>query len=345
MPHLQWKERFAVHYKDIDRQHQSLIAIINDLHDQIDERKVTADEVAPIFHRLTQYALTHFAYEERFMARSQYPGLSQHKVQHAFFIRKLLEMNDTYSGAEHQRLKDTLAFLMDWYINHILTVDMDYAASLRGLIHSTEIKAIVFDFGNVISRFDPARFFVNLAKVSGSSARDLAAAWSAHAELMRQFEDGQLTSAAFHVQACAALGITLEAAPFIAAFNDIFTPIPASEELIGQLKSFYKLGLLSNTNELHSAAVIRTSPVFPLFDAVALSHEIHAQKPDARIFDVVLDQLGLIAEECVYIDDSAENVAAAAALEFHAVHYTDHQHLLSDLASFKLKGLVPPVQP
>ncbi|MCJ7468363.1 MAG: HAD-IA family hydrolase, partial [Maribacter sp.] len=48
-----------------------------------------------------------------------------------------------------------------------------------------------------------------------------------------------------------------------------------------------------------------------------LSHEIGLRKPDREIFQFVLDDNGLIAEETLFIDDSKENTDAASALGLH----------------------------
>jgi putative hydrolase of the HAD superfamily len=54
--------------------------------------------------------------------------------------------------------------------------------------------------------------------------------------------------------------------------------------------------------------------LFPeLFDAVVISAEVGMRKPEQRIFLLAAELLGLEPAECVFIDDIAENVAAAQA--------------------------------
>ena len=49
-----------------------------------------------------------------------------------------------------------------------------------------------------------------------------------------------------------------------------------------------------------------------MFDAVVISGEVGMRKPEREIFEFALDRIGLPAGECVFIDDVAHNIAAAA---------------------------------
>lgn len=60
-------------------------------------------------------------------------------------------------------------------------------------------------------------------------------------------------------------------------------------------------------------------PVEELFDVVVDSSEVGVRKPSAAIFQLALDQLGLTADEVLFLDDYPGNVAAARALGMTAV--------------------------
>ncbi|MEY9875728.1 putative hydrolase of the HAD superfamily [Streptacidiphilus sp. MAP12-33] len=61
------------------------------------------------------------------------------------------------------------------------------------------------------------------------------------------------------------------------------------------------------------------------FDAVVLSTEHGVRKPDPAIFQLVLDRLGLDAGECLFVDDSEENLVAAQRLGFSTLHALDER--------------------
>jgi putative hydrolase of the HAD superfamily len=69
-----------------------------------------------------------------------------------------------------------------------------------------------------------------------------------------------------------------------------------------------------------------------LFDVVVISGEVGMRKPEPEIYQFTVDQLGLAAEHCVFVDDLRPNVRAAAALGMTGVHHTDDSETLAVLA-------------
>lgn len=194
------------------------------------------------------------------------------------------------------------------------------------------IQAVIFDFGRVISDFDIGRFTARAALFSTLSAAGLKETMAQTMQMADRYETGLMTSREFYLNVCRIASLTMPEQEFVSAYTDIFTPKPATLELVRRLKGRYRLGLLSNTSAWHFEFGIKPVEIFPLFDAVTLSFEVQAMKPDRRIYDDMLAKLELPAGACVYIDDIAENVGAARALGMHAIHYTTHKRLIEDLA-------------
>ncbi len=194
------------------------------------------------------------------------------------------------------------------------------------------IQAVIFDFGRVICDFDLGKFVARAARASTLSADGVKGTMPESMRMADRYETGLITSREFYLSVCRITSLTMSEQEFVSAWTDIFTPKQATFELVKRLKGRYRLGLLSNTNEWHYQFGIKPVGIFPLFDAVTLSFEVHAMKPDRRIYDDMLAKLALPAEACVYIDDIAENVAAGGALGMHGIHYTTHERLIEDLA-------------
>ena len=72
-----------------------------------------------------------------------------------------------------------------------------------------------------------------------------------------------------------------------------------------------KIGLISNCFS-EEAVVIRESTLFPYFDAVYLSYEQGLKKPDPEIFKRCMDELHLIAEECIFVGDGGSQELEAS---------------------------------
>ncbi len=72
-------------------------------------------------------------------------------------------------------------------------------------------------------------------------------------------------------------------------------------------------------------------PFLNRFDGIVVSGEIKALKPEPEIYRTLIDQYGLTAGDCLFIDDVQENVDGARAIGMHAVRFTDAERLRSDL--------------
>ncbi|MBR7827566.1 HAD family phosphatase [Actinospica sp. MGRD01-02] len=69
------------------------------------------------------------------------------------------------------------------------------------------------------------------------------------------------------------------------------------------------------------------------FDVVVLSDEVGLRKPDPRIFQLTADRLGLSTAECLFADDTEENLPPAEALGMGVVHAVDEQEIALRLRS------------
>ncbi len=200
------------------------------------------------------------------------------------------------------------------------------------------IRGILFDFGNVICRIDQRRLVMGLSALSGKTPVEIYQRVAEGSAISRDYELGLLTSGEFLERISVLLGYHFETAAFIQAFNAIFTPIDSTFLLIRRLQPRYSLGLVSNTNAWHAEYTIRRCAVYPLFDAVSLSFEVKAFKPDPRLLENTLHKLGLRASECVFIDDLPENVAGARQMGMHGILYREHTALQASLKELGIES-------
>jgi len=68
-----------------------------------------------------------------------------------------------------------------------------------------------------------------------------------------------------------------------------------------------------------------------MFDAVVISGEVGMRKPEERMFRYALEQVGLPAPQCVFVDDHPTNVRVAAGLGLVGVHHTDYATTCAEL--------------
>jgi putative hydrolase of the HAD superfamily len=192
------------------------------------------------------------------------------------------------------------------------------------------LRGILFDFGNVIYRFDNGRILAGLAPLCGRSVPELTGLMAA-TSLPLDYEAGRVDSERFLAGVSELCGFPFERDAFIRAFSEIFTPIESTLDLIRRLAPRYRLGLISNTNPWHFERAICPCEVFPLFQAVTLSFEVKALKPDPCLFADCLAKLGLPAETCAFIDDRPDFAEAATALGMQGITYTSPEGLIAGL--------------
>ncbi len=85
------------------------------------------------------------------------------------------------------------------------------------------VRAVVFDFGNVISAFDYMSFFRQVAPGTNRSPEELAAIFR-ESGIHREYERGAVTSDRFYAATVERLGLSVGKTEFFAAYTDIFTP-------------------------------------------------------------------------------------------------------------------------
>ena len=101
----------------------------------------------------------------------------------------------------------------------------------------------------------------------------------------------------------------------------------------------YRLFLLSNTNELHIPHVAQKlgdsdyNRFRSSFEGFYLSHEIGLRKPDKEIFEFVLQKHLLYPQETLFIDDTLENIEAAAGIGLQTWHLQVGQEDITQLKS------------
>lgn len=197
-------------------------------------------------------------------------------------------------------------------------------------------RAVIFDFGNVIASLDYTKAIGTLSRFSTLSPAELDWCLKNSIELFHRFETGSIGSDTFYGEFIDLARVRIGKDELIRVLSDIFLPISSTCNLLARLKPGYKLGLLSNTNPWHFDTVIRSTAVFSLFDAVTLSFQVGAMKPDPRIYRDMLHKLNLPPQACVFIDDLRENVTAAEELGITGILYTTPDALLASLEALSI---------
>jgi len=129
MQPIRWNEEFKIDVEEIDEQHKVLLEIFNKIVVSVekkDEWKATSSIVDSLIH----HAYRHFATEERYMIKHQYPDLPLHIGQHLDFIKKVTILTQEAKEKGLEKQKEMITFLAKWYYDHVLVIDKKYSQYL-----------------------------------------------------------------------------------------------------------------------------------------------------------------------------------------------------------------------
>lgn len=196
-------------------------------------------------------------------------------------------------------------------------------------------KAIGFDYGGVLETFENPFPFEEVANIAGITLGDY------RREYLRRNHLSNVHNQDWYDvirQTFSALG----------------TPVDKQEEAIAVLKSHasgaklntelleliprlradgLKVGLLSNAWATRRETVVENG-VADLFDAVLISGEIGAQKPDREAFEPLFKALEVEPGELIFVDDSPFSLAKSTEIGYTPVLYKNNEQLFADLTKF-----------
>lgn len=132
---IAWEEKYSVNVKEIDDQHKKLVQLVNELHDAMlvgKGKQITSK----VLQSLIDYTAHHFATEEKYMTKFNYPAYPQHKAEHDNLVKQVLDFQDKFNNGQAVISLDLMKFLKDWLINHILGTDKKFGPffNAKGLV-------------------------------------------------------------------------------------------------------------------------------------------------------------------------------------------------------------------
>ncbi len=183
------------------------------------------------------------------------------------------------------------------------------------------IKAIIFDCFGVLAG---TAYKETYRRAGGDTLKDNAFL----SNLLLQANRGLITTSDLHKKTAERLGISVESWSEIV--NESEQPNIELLEYVKQLKNHYKTAILSNAGA-RTLQKKFTDEQLALFDALVVSAEVGYIKPQAEIFQLTAERLGVEVNECVFIDDLEPYVEAAAAIGMKAIQFQDLNQMKTEL--------------
>jgi putative hydrolase of the HAD superfamily len=210
------------------------------------------------------------------------------------------------------------------------------------------IEAVIFDFGGVITS-SPFEAFARFETERGlpidiirrvNAANHLENAWA-------KFERAEVDLDTFDELFAAeslAMGAEVRGRDVLPLLSGDLRP--EMVEALRRIKARFKTGCITNNlpnNAIGSASgrTLYIAEVMALFDHVIESAKIGLRKPDPRIYQMMIESLGVDPNNCVYLDDLGVNLKPARAMGMTTIKVLSGEQAIADLEAatgLKLRG-------
>lgn len=172
----------------------------------------------------------------------------------------------------------------------------------------------IFDLGNVIVDIDFNRVLGAWSDLSRVPLATLKQNFTM-GESFHQHERGEISDELFAEKLCHEMELPLSYEQFSLGWQAVFVAIrPDVIDIMHKLREQgHRVVILSNTNRLHTTFWPDEYPeVKAAADHIYLSQEMGMRKPEARIYQAVLQAEGFTASDAVFFDDNADNIEGAS---------------------------------
>lgn len=123
---LTWDEKYSVGVDEIDAQHKEFLEILAAMYAAIYAHKIE-EEWPSLLEKLEAHVHTHFATEEAYFKKYNYPETEEHAGQHQLLTQKATDYINRYDPKNTALLLELLDFLEDWFVIHSEGHDLKYA--------------------------------------------------------------------------------------------------------------------------------------------------------------------------------------------------------------------------
>ncbi|MFW5833942.1 MAG: HAD family hydrolase [Pseudomonadota bacterium] len=194
----------------------------------------------------------------------------------------------------------------------------------------TPPEVVLFDLGGVLIDWNPRHLYRKLVDdesfVEWFLQEVCSPEWNAAQDAGRSWAEAIDEAVARHPEHTALIHAYAERWPEMVA-GDIPETVAVLEALADRQVPLYALTNWSAETFHHARDRF---PWLRHFRDILVSGEVRLKKPDAAIFRLMLDRMGVESASVLFIDDSAANVTASAALGFQTIHFTSPAVLTGD---------------
>jgi putative hydrolase of the HAD superfamily len=211
----------------------------------------------------------------------------------------------------------------------------------------SQIKAVLFDFGQVLSLSADPAVWQQILTLSGLSETDLQREYWAH---RHDYDRGTLHGQTYWEAVATGAQTTFtseEIAALTAADVNLWSRLnlPMVEWAQHLQRTGIRTGILSNIGDAMADGLIAKFDWIGGFDHSVWSYSLKLAKPEAAIYRCAAEGLATHPAQILFIDDKIENIEAAESIGMQAIQYhLDHPAFEQELRHRNLESLLEPIQ-
>jgi putative hydrolase of the HAD superfamily len=204
----------------------------------------------------------------------------------------------------------------------------------------SRIEAVITDFGGVLTS-PLLDSFVGATQASGITLEELGKAMAAVAERdgvnpLVELETGRITETAFFARLSDQLSAQRGDRVDLDGFGELwFGQLEPNQALIAYMRELrergYKLAICTNNVREWEARWRAMVPVDEIFDVVVDSAFVGTRKPEPRIYEITLEQLGAAPDATLFIDDTEVNCEGARQLGMAAIRFRGTDQAIEEI--------------
>ncbi len=191
------------------------------------------------------------------------------------------------------------------------------------------LKGIFFDFDGVITmeKQGTPPMIAYIAETTGLPLENVEKAYRRHNRALLM---GEKTHADMWQQFCEELETDIDYGILKGAFLNI-TLDQSVITYIRELKEKYLIGMITDNKVDRIETILKEKGLEELFDVVVISAQVYSGKTEEKVFEEALKRSNLKPQECVFIDNTAQNLEVPGKMGFRTVYFDDEKRDLTEL--------------
>lgn len=196
-------------------------------------------------------------------------------------------------------------------------------------MNNPKIKGLFFDFDGVITT-DKQGSPTIISYISKETNIPYERVENAYYKHNQDLLYGRITHEDMWEQFCREVGKSVD----YQILEKAFMNISLDEKMLDYIKkkrNDYLIGMITDNKADRINTIVDNTVLKELLDVVIISADVHSRKIEKKIFEEALKESGLRAEECVFIDNTAANLAVPSEMGFTTIYFDDEKRDFSSL--------------